>query len=400
MKIVVIGAAIGSQNFVENLLKKTKDTKNLEITMISKDSYPSYTRIFLPHYIGGEKTKEQLYLRNLDWYKTNKIELLLKTEVKKINPKEHTIEFTNNQTPMKYDKLVIAVGSTPRKMPYGNPNVKGVFALRTIADADEIKSYIKENKVKKIFIIGGGLLGIELGFHIKDLGIEITICEIFPYLLPKQLCETSSKYLKDYLETKGLKFILGQSVKKIVGDPKVQGIEMEFGLKFDTQMVLQQLGVSPNVDLAKNSGINTDKGIIVNEYMQTNQPDIYAIGDCIQFQNQCWGIIPATMDHAKIASSHIIGEKTAPYVPTQMQTKLKIAGLDLISIGSPNPINKDVAQILWKIDVKTNTCRKAIYEGKKLTGAILMGPNADINYFSQNMGKEVDTDQLKKKIED
>jgi nitrite reductase (NADH) large subunit len=400
MKIVVIGAAIGGQTFVENLLKKNKDTQNFEITMISKDSHPSYTRIFLPHYIGGEKIKEQLYLRNLDWYKTNKIELILKTEVKKINPKEHTIEFTDTRTPMKYDKLVVAVGSTPRKMPYGNPNVKGVFALRTIADADEIKSFINDNKVKKLFVIGGGLLGIELAYHIKDLGVEITICEIFPYLLPRQLCETSSKYLKDYLEKKGLKFILGQSVKKIVGDAKVQGIEMESGLKVDTQMVLQQLGVIPNIDLAKNSGINVDKGIIVNEFMQTNQPDIYAIGDCVQFQNQVWGIIPATMEQAKQAASYIMGEKPAPYIATQWNTKLKIADLDLTSVGAPNPINKDIAQILWKIDLKTNTCRKAIYEGKKLTGAILMGPNADTKYFIQNMGKEVDIDQLKKKIEE
>lgn len=398
VKIVVIGTGIGGQNFVESILKKNKDLGSLEIVMISKDTYPAYTRVFLPNYIGGEKTKEQLYLRNLDWYKANKVELILNAEVKKINAVNHSIEFTDNRIPLNYDKLVLSLGSSPRKMPYGNPNAKGVFALRTIADADEIRNYVRENNVKNVFIIGGGLLGIELGYHVKKLGVDITICEIFPYLLPRQLCVQSAKYLEDYLESQGLKFVLGQSVKKIIGDPKVQAIEMESGMKVNADMVLQQLGVIPNIELAKNSGINTDKGIIVNEYMQTNLPDIYAIGDCIQFQNQIWGIIPATMDQAKVACSHILGEKTEPYVPTQWQTKLKIAGLELMSIGSPNPINKDIAEIMWKIDEKSHTCRKVIYENKTLTGAILMGPNADIKYFTQNMGKPVDIEQLKKKI--
>lgn len=395
MKIVIIGNGIAGQIVAQNIRKKGK---NFEIVMISNENHPYYSRIFLPQYISGDRTKKQLYQRDLDWYDKNDIRLLLNTEVEKINPQKKSIELKDAEMAINYDKLVLAVGSTPRKLPFGNPDADGVFTLRKISDADEIASYIKNKNVKNAFIIGGGLLGIELGFHIKDLGIEVTICEIFPYLLPRQLDQKTSGLLKKYLENIGLKFVLGESVKKIMGSQIVEGIEMESGQIIESQIIMEQLGIIPNTELARRSGLETDKGIIVNEFMQTRDPDIYAVGDCIQFGNQIWGIIPASMEQAKLAAAHILNENPEPYTPSVWHTKLKVAGIDLTCVGTPNPKDENEAEILTNINPDFYMCRKVIIEKNKLTGAILMGSGGDSRYFIDNIGKEVDIEKVKEKI--
>lgn len=395
MKIAIIGNGIAGQIVAQNIIKKGQD---YEIVMISRENHPYYSKIFLPHYIAGDRTKKQLYQRDLDWYDKNKIQLLLNTEVAKINPQKKSIELKNSEIVINYDKLVLAVGSEPRRMSFGNPDVQGVYTLRTISDADEIVSYIKDNKVKKAFIIGGGLLGIELGFHIKELNIEVTICEIFPYLLPRQLDQKTSGLLKKYLEKIGLKFVLGETVEKIVGSQTVEGIKMKSGQIIESQVIMEQLGIIPNTELAKISGLETDKGIIVNEFMQTNDPEIYAVGDCIQFDQQIWGIIPASMEQAKLAAAHILNEDPKPYTPSVWHTKLKVAGIDLTCVGSPSPKDEKDAQILTNIHPEFYMCRKVIIEKNKLTGAILMGSGGDSRYFINNVGKDVDIEQVKEKI--
>lgn len=395
MKIAIIGNGIAGQIVAQNIIKKGQD---YEIVMISRENHPYYSKIFLPHYIAGDRTKKQLYQRDLDWYDKNKIQLLLNTEVAKINPQKKSIELKNSEMVINYDKLVLAVGSEPRRMSFGNPDVQGVYTLRTISDADEIVSYIKDNKVKKAFIIGGGLLGIELGFHIKELNIEVTICEIFPYLLPRQLDQKTSGLLKKYLEKIGLKFVLGETVEKIVGSQTVEGIKMKSGQIIESQVIMEQLGIIPNTELAKISGLETDKGIIVNEFMQTNDPEIYAVGDCIQFDQQIWGIIPASMEQAKLAAAHILNEDPKPYTPSVWHTKLKVAGIDLTCVGSPSPKDEKDAQILTNIHPEFYMCRKVIIEKNKLTGAILMGSGGDSRYFINNVGKDVDIEQVKEKI--
>jgi nitrite reductase (NADH) large subunit len=395
MKLIIIGNGVAGQLVAEGVRKKDK---NAEILMICKEPYPYYTRVFLPHYIAEERTKEELYLRDFDWYNENNIQMLMDTTATKIDPKNHLVYVENETKELKYDKLVIATGSSSRKLPFGNPNVEGMFTLRTIDDADAIINFITERNVKQAFIIGGGLLGIEAGFHIHQLDVEVTICEVFPYLLPRQLDKDSANLLQKYLESQGLKFILGQSVKQIIGNPAVEMVELESGLKIKSQMVLQQMGVIPNLELAKISGLKTDKGVVVNEFMRTDDSDIYAAGDCIQFNNQLWGIIPACMDQAKIVVAQILQENKTPYVPTVWTTKLKVAGIDLTCVGAPNPQNEKEATTVSKTDQNMYLCRKVILEKDKLTGAILMGPGGDSKFFINNVGKNVKIDEVKKKV--
>ncbi|MHA1820906.1 MAG: NAD(P)/FAD-dependent oxidoreductase [Promethearchaeota archaeon] len=402
MKIVIIGDGVAGQLTAENLRKKDKD---MEIVIYTKEPYPYYSRIYLPHYIAGEKKKDQLFLRDPDWFLKNKIVFKPEYECIAIKREAHKVVLKdlNNGDSVEedYDKLVLAVGSHPRKIAFGNENVKGVFALRSVEDADAIKNYIKSRDAKKMFIIGGGLLGIELGFHLKSLGADITICEIADRLLPRQLCSRTSKILQNYLENKkGLNFILNKGISKILGDEYVKGVEMEDGTIIDADIVFEQLGIIPNIELAKASGLKTNRGIVVNEYMLTADPDIYAVGDCVEFNGRIWGIIPAAIDQSKIVASHIFGKEVQAYTPTIMNNKLKIAGIDLISIGNPVPKDEERAKILWNIKEDQNICIKVIVEEGVLTGTILIGEVAIKNarYFLKHIGEKVDLKDIEEKI--
>lgn len=394
MKVIIIGTGIAGQTVAESLRRKDK---NIDITIFTDEPHPYYSRIFLPHFIAEERTLDQLYVRKEKWYSDNKINFHEGMEILRIDLNEKLVYPIKNK-PYSYDKLIFAVGSSARMLPFGNPDIEGNFALRTITDAQKIQQYIKDNQVKRAFIVGGGLLGIELGFHLRKSVPNVNICEVASHLLPRQLDNETSQILQTYLENQGLGFILGQSIGKILGDTKVEGIESQNGMKIETDMVLQQLGIIPNTELAKKSGLETQKGIVVNDFMQTSDPNVYAVGDCIQFEEKIWGIIPASMEQAKQAAAHILNENPEPYKPSVWNTRLKIAGIDLTCIGLSSPEAEDGATLYEYRRQDTYTCRKVLIRNNVLTNAILLGPGADSTYFMKKAGKEVDPKEVDEKV--
>jgi nitrite reductase (NADH) large subunit len=395
MKVVIIGAGVAAQTVMDSCRKE----KNIKIEVYTEEPYPYYSRVFLPNYIARERTLEQLLVRKESWYKENHIQFHKNEKIIGIDLEKKQISSQTGKT-VSYDKLVLALGSSARKLDFGNPNpdLKGNFALRTIADAKKIRDYIEKEQVEKAFIIGGGLLGIELGFHLRKLINHVHICEIAPHLLPRQLDRETSKILKQYLESKGLEFILGESVDKILGNSKVEGVKTQSGTVLKTHLVLQQLGIIPNIELAKNSGLKTNKGILVNEYMQTSDPDVYAVGDCIEFDGKIWGIIPASMEQAKQAAAQLLNKNPEPYKPSVWNTRLKIAGIDLTCIGLSSPEADQGATLFEYKRQDTYTCRKVLIRNDVLTNAILLGPGADTKYFMKKAGKHVNPEEVKEKI--
>lgn len=173
MRVVIVGNGVAGQTAAETLRKAEP---NMEILIITEEPYSYYTRVFLPQYIANKSTLDQVILRKPEWYQQNNISLLLDARVTKIDPAHHQILIEDDPNPVSYDKLILATGATPRKLPFGNPNVHGMYTLRKVADADLIKADITDRKVKHVFIIGGGLLGIELGYNLRALGLDVTIC--------------------------------------------------------------------------------------------------------------------------------------------------------------------------------------------------------------------------------
>lgn len=396
MKIVIIGNGVAGQTIVEEIRKHNLE---YEITIISKEPYHYYSRIFLPSYLIGEKSLDKLILHSDEWYKNRNIKVKLDKridQIDRVNKKVHVLE---DNLWLNYDKLIIAAGSNARKLPFGNPDVNGVFTLRNVADTDTIRNYINDNNVIDVLIMGGGLLGIELGFHLRELHLNITICEIASYLLPRQLDRGTSKLLQKYLESQNLEILCDVAVEKILGyeNEKVSGVKLKNGMERKFDMILQQMGIIPEISLAQKSDIKTERGIIVNEYLQTNDPDIYAVGDCVQFNGNIWGIIPASREQSKLAAQHILGLNPEPYKGTFWNTRLKIAGIKLTCLGTPEEDEKEESTLIKSVNEEKYFCRKVRIENNELKSAILLGPGKD-NYFVKNLGKKVDLDEVKKKV--
>jgi len=394
MKIVIIGNGIAGQTVAEEIRKHNSD---YEIVIISKEPYRYYSRIFLPSYLIGEKSLDKLILHSDEWYKNRNITIklnILIDQIDRVNKKLHVLE---EDTWINYDKLVIATGSNARKLPFGNPDVKGVFTLRNVTDADIIRNYIKDNNIKDVLIMGGGLLGIELGFHLQKFQLNITICEIAPYLLHRQLDRGTSKLLQKYLESNNLEILVGVAVEKILGNDKASGVKLKNGMERKFDMILQQMGIIPEISLAQKNDIKTGKGIIVNEYLQTNDLDIYAVGDCVQFNGKIWGIIPASREQSKLAAQHILELNPEPYKGTFWNTRLKIAGIKLTCLGTPEEDENKEATLIQSVNEEKYLCRKVRIENNEIKSAILLGPGKD-NFFVKNLGKKVDLDEVKRKV--
>ncbi|MFW9972825.1 MAG: NAD(P)/FAD-dependent oxidoreductase, partial [Candidatus Odinarchaeota archaeon] len=300
MKVVIIGNNI-SGTFTAQNIRSLNDAVELEI--YTQEKYPYYTRVKLPELISEKVTIDDLIVFNEDWYKNKHINLHLNKKINKIDPNSKTIYIEGEELPISYDKLILALGSTPNIPPIKNAakmkeEEKGVFTLRSIDDALEIKDYIGRKHVERAIIIGGGLLGLELANQINDSNLTTSVVEFFPRLLPRQLDEECALMLKEEIENRGIEVILDAVTEEILGNGAVTGIRLKRGNKLNTDIVLIQAGINPTIDLAKEANIQTNRGIIVNEFLETSKKDVFAVGDCIEYKNQIWGIIPACMEQS------------------------------------------------------------------------------------------------------
>ncbi len=398
MKIIIIGNNVAGTFSAQNI-RNLNDSVDIEI--FTEEKYPYYTRIKLPEFISDNVSIDDLIVFKENWYHTNKITLHLEEKVVKILPKEKQIYTDKSSSPLSYDKLVIATGSNPNIPPIEKAlemEHKGLFTLRNIKDAIEIKEYIaKFNTKSKAIIIGGGLLGLELANQINQSDLVTTVVEFFPRLLPKQLDDECSLMLKQEIEERGINVVLSATTEAILGNNHVEGIKLKDGRVLNADIILIQAGIRPEITLAKNAGIKTNRGIIVNEFLETSEEDVYAVGDCIEYKNQIWGIIPACMEQSKIISASILEKKTKKYTGTTPKNTLKIVGLDLTSIGIFDPSSEQGGgwDILRKADKKDCCYEKIVLKDNKLKGAILFGDNTAMQYVTNKMEQEVDQKELR-----
>lgn len=245
--------------------------------MITSDRYYPYDRPPLSKdYLKGKIDKEMLFFEPEDFYKRDNLEVILKKKVEKIDA-EDKVAILEDGDNISFNKALIATGGSPRKLGINGENLRGVHYLRTLDDADGIKSEI--SKGKNAVIIGGGFIGIEVSSSLTMLGVRTTVIEVMPYIWSTFVDEKISNFIQKYFETKGVQFILNESVKEIEGDERVKAVVLNSGKKLNADFVVIAVGIKPNVEIAQQSGINVNNGIVVNEYLQTNHPDIYAAGD-------------------------------------------------------------------------------------------------------------------------
>jgi nitrite reductase (NADH) large subunit len=346
-----------------------------KITIVTDEDIPFYYRIRLPDYLGGMIAESELTAKKAVWYDEKKISLKLSSRISAADSGRKHVISADGST-YEYDSLLLANGSHPFVPPFKGSDRKGVFALHTIRDVRQISQAAK--KISNVVLIGGGLLGLETANALHKLGKNITVVEFFPRLLPRQLDNEGAARLQHFFENKGFSFRLGTTTKEITGDDSVEQVLLENGEILPAQMVIISAGVRPNLELAKMIGLKTNKGVIVDKFLQTSQPDIYAAGDVIEFEGRTYGIWPAAKEQGEIAGTNISGGKTS-YKGTTLSNILKVAGIDLASAGEIDEENRFESKIVASND----TYKKVVINNSKVIGCIMLGDRKHFNRISK-----------------
>ena len=384
---LIIGNGVAGTTAAENIRKQDQDGT---ITIITDEDLPFYYRIRLNEYLSGEITEKDLISKSEQWYKDNNIDLKLGDRIVKAEPRKKVV-LTEKDQKLSYDRLLIASGSHSFIPPINGSEKNGVFALRTIRDARDISAWA--NDIDEVVLIGGGLLGLEAGNALMKLGKKVMVVEFFPRLLPRQLDVDGAKRLQVIMEGMGFSFRLGAKTQEIKGDDKVESVLLEGGEKLTSEMVIISAGVRPNLELAEPLGLDHDKGIKVDEYLRTNQPDIYAAGDVAEFMGIPYGIWPAAMEQGKIAGTNMAGGDMI-YKGTTMANTLKVVGIDLASAGDIDAENK----LESKTVTDEKVYKKIVVENDQIIGCIMLGDTKGFNKVTKAMSENQKFSQVEQLI--
>ena len=384
---LIIGNGVAGTTAAENIRKLDKAGK---ITIVTEESTPFYYRMRLPDFISGDLAEDKLSAKKDQWYKDQGIELKLETRIQGADPGKKTVS-TQSGLQIPYDRLLIATGSRSFIPPMKGADRKGVFALRTIQEARDIVAWAKN--IQKVVLIGGGLLGLEVGNALRKLGKKLTVVEFFPRLLPRQLDVAGGARLQKIMEGMGFSFRLGAKTQEIKGEDRVSGVLLEGGELLQAEMVIVSAGVRPALELAKALGLDHDKGVKVDEQMKTSQPGIYAAGDVAEFKGIPYGIWTAATEQGQIAGTNMAGGN-ASYKGTVMANTLKVVGIDLASAGNIDAENKLESKVLTDQKVY----KKIVLENDQIAGCIMLGDTKGFTKITKLMSEKRNVSQIKEKL--
>ena len=373
-RLVVIGNGMAGMRTVEELLKLAPDL--YDITVFGAEPHGNYNRILLSPVLAGEKTVDDIMLNTRDWYTQNGIELFAGDPVVAIDRPRRVVRAQSGRE-VKYDRLLIATGSTPFILPVPGHTLDGVIAFRDIQDVEKMLAAARDHR--HAVVIGGGLLGLEAANGLLRQGMQVTVVHNTDSLMERQLDKPASALLKVALERKGLRFLLAAQTEAILGDvgesPRVIGVRFKDGSEIPADLVVMTAGVRPNIALAASAGLHCERAIVVDDTLQTFDPRVYAVGECVQHRRATFGLVAPIWDQARVCAAHLAGAGHRRYVQQATATKLKVTGVDLYSAG--DFIGGEGSEDLVLRDPRRGIYKRLVLQNGKLVGAVLYGDVKD-----------------------
>ena len=383
-RLVMIGNGMAGVRTLEELLKVAPEL--YDITVFGAEPHPNYNRILLSPVLAGEQTLDEIVLNSWDWYKDNHIQLHAGKKVVSVDRVKRIVRAIDSAgavTEAEYDRLLMCTGSNPFILPVPGKDLQGVIAYRDIADTNEMIDAAKQ--YKKAVVIGGGLLGLEAANGLMRRGMEVSVVHVMPTLMERQLDSVAGKLLQKSLEQRGLKFLMGAQTQELVGGggadgQRVSAIKFKDGSELATDLVVMAVGIRPNTTLAESMRLHCNKGIVVNDTMQTTtDARIYSVGECAAHRGIAYGLVAPLFEQAKVAANHLAQFGIGRYTGSLTSTKLKVTGIDLFSAGEF--MGGEGTEEIVMSDPFGGVYKKLVIKDDKLIGACLYGDTVDGSYY-------------------
>ncbi len=376
--LVMVGNGMAGVRTLEELLKIAPD--QYDITVFGAEPHPNYNRILLSPVLAGEMTIQDIILNDHSWYAEHGIKLHLGKKVSRIDRVLRRV-IAEDGTEAPYDRLLLATGSNPFILPVPGNDLPGVISYRDIGDTDAMIDAAR--RYRHAVVIGGGLLGLEAANGLKLRGMDVTVVHLADWLLERQLDQTAGRMLQKSLEDRGLKFLLGKQTEMLIAGEsgRVAAIRLKDGLQIPADLVVMAVGIRPNTTLAESAGIYCHRGIVVNDTMQTYDPKIYAVGECVAHRGVAYGLVAPLFEQGKVAANHLGNYGISRYTGSVTSTKLKVTGIDLFSAGDFFG-GHDSEEIVLN-DAAGGVYKKLVIKDNKLVGGVLYGDTADGPWYFQ-----------------
>jgi len=374
-RLVLVGNGMAGMRTIDEILARAGE--RFEIEVIGAEPHPNYNRILLSAVLAGEKEIDDIVLYSGEWYERNHIRLALGEAVVKLDAGAKIVTTTLGRA-VSYDKLVLATGSRPVVPPVAGLDLPGVCAFRNIADLELMRDASRHGG--RAVVAGGGLLGLEAAFGLMKRGMTVTVVHLMPTLMERQLDKAAGLLLERDLERSGITVLTRAQPETVVGNNRVKAVQLADGRELPADLVVFAVGVRPNIDLARAGGLDVNRGIIVDDFMATSEPDIFAVGECVEHHGQTFGLVGPLWEQARICAAVLCGEAPGPYVAPAPHTSLKVTGVDVFSAGVLEARDDGDEEITVR-DAGPGQYKKLILRDGRVAGAILYGEIADGPWF-------------------
>jgi nitrite reductase (NADH) large subunit len=371
--LVIVGNGMAAARLVDELVKTTLG--RYAIAVIGDEPRLAYNRVLLSSVLAGETASHDIELRPAGWWRDRGVTLKYGCVATEIDVGRREVKIEGDES-IEFSRLVLATGSTPLRLNVPGADLAGVHTFRDTRDVDLLLALAARKC--PVVVIGGGLLGLEAAYGLAKAGTPVTLLHLMDRLMERQLDAPAAALLKSLVERKGIEVLLNANTARIHGASRVAGVELVDGRRIEAGAVIFAAGIRPNVALAKDAGIAVNRGVAVDDHLQTSTPDIFALGECAEHRGICYGLVEPAYDQARVLAQHLAG-KPAAYQGSVVATNLKVSGVSVFSAG--DFIGTDGSEAILLSDVRRGTYKKLVITDGRLTGAVLIGDTGDALWY-------------------
>ncbi len=390
-RLVMIGNGMAGMRAIEELLRIAPDA--YDITIFGAEPRGNYNRILLSPVLAGEKSFEEIVLHDLAWYAKQGINLHTGDPVVAIDRIRRLVR-TRDGVEAGYDRLLLATGSTPNRLPIPGKDLPGVITFRDLEDVNLMLEVSRSHR--QAVVIGGGLLGLEAANGLLQQGMEVTVVHGLEVLMERQLDAYAAALLRRSLESRGIRFILGARTAAVEGTERATGLRFADGSVIPADLIVMTTGVTPNAALAKEAGLQCGRGILVDDTLQTYDPRVYAVGECVQHRNATYGLVAPLWEQARVCAAHLAGFGHLRYTGSVVSTSLKVTGIELFSGG--NFAGGEGCEVLILRDPEAGIYKRIVLKDNRVVGALLYGDARDGAWYLELMGNRRDVGPLRDRL--